>query len=147
MTVSNNAYELDQFPQDHVSKARESNLPQDELSLLRDRQEIAVEGFPLVQISLINSEDSLIQEGSSKESELRRKLEKEVLWTMEEGDEFVCMETFTEVNEALILLDVLKKYNVPSIVSFLARREDGVAISYSRIQIDLDCLVFCLFSG
>ena len=71
--------------------------------------------------------------------------EKQVIWTMEEGDDFVNTEVFTELHEALILLDVLKKYDVPSVVSFLAKRNEPIAITYSKIQISLDSLLFCLF--
>ncbi len=105
-----------------------------------DPQEV-IDGIALMHISTMDDEVS------SRKLEKRKAFEKQVVWTMEEGDDFVNTEIFTEINEALVLLDVLKQYNVPSVISFLARRGEPVAITYSKIQIGLDCLLFCLFQG
>ena len=87
----------------------------------------------------------LLRGSSASNGELRKAFEKQVIWTMEEGDDFVNTEVFTELREALILLDVLKQYDVPSVISFLAKRNEPIAISYSKIEIGLDSLLFCLF--
>ena len=97
------------------------------------------------QIQFFGLEDSL--KSSEKEAEMRKTFEKQVHWIMGEGEEFVTMECFTHYTDALILLDVLKRYNVPSVVSFLARRDEPIAVTFSKIKIDLDCLMFCLFQA
>ena len=114
----------------------------------QDRKDLQVEGIPLLQISMINENDSLIQDGTSEEQEKRKTYEKEVSFIMDdEGEEFVSMEVFPRFHDALILLDVLKKHNMPSIVSFLAIRDEPIAITFSKINIGLDCLMFCLFQA
>ena len=61
----------------------------------QDRKDLQVEGIPLLQISMINENDSLIQDGTSEEQEKRKTYEKEVSFIMDdEGEEFVSMEVF-----------------------------------------------------
>lgn len=138
------SFELDEFPKDGAHTAPSScNIHADD-SKERDRQEIEKIGIPLVQISPID--DGTIFR--TEEERVRTFFEKQVSWLMgDDGEEFVVMETFQQFREALILLDVLKKNNVPSVISFLARRDEPVAISFSKIQIGLDCLMFCLFQA
>ena len=133
---SENEYELEQFPLEVQAKYV---LSPEDMKIPIDPQE-AVDGIALMHINLDNAV-------STKEVEARKKFEKQVIWTMEEGDDFVNTEIFTKVNEALVLLDVLKQYNVPSVVSFLAKRGEPIAVTYSKIHIGLDCLLFCLFQG
>lgn len=80
---------------------------------------------------------------------LRDFFEKQITWLLEEeeGEDFVVMETCSRFHDALVLLDILKEHNMPCVVSFLARRDEPVAISFSKIQIGLDCLMFCLFQA
>ena len=125
------------------------NIPEND-SKERDRQDIATEGIPLVQISPFDGASVYLMptETTTEEEKVRKFFEKQVSWLMDEdGEDFVVMETFSQFKDALILLDILKKHNVPSVVSFLARRDEPVAISFSKIQIGLDCLMFCLFQA
>ena len=141
------SYELDEFPKGSLPNIPTCNLVE-ESTLEQDRKDLQVEGIPLLQISMINKNDSLIQDGTSEEQEKRKTYEKEVSFIMEdEGEEFVSMEVFPRFHDALILLDVLKKHNMPSVVSFLARRDEPIAITFSKINIGLDCLMFCLFQA
>ena len=133
-------YELEQFP---VEVPERFILSPEDLALLKDTQEYRNDGIALLHISAIK--DNEYNKSSSYLNDLRKLFEKQVIWTMEEGDDFVNTEVFTELHEALILLDVLKKYDVPSVVSFLAKRNEPIAITYSKIQISLDSLLFCLF--
>ena len=85
---------------------------------------------------------------SEHERQLREVYEKQVRWIMDgDGEEFVSMETFSRFTDALILLEVLKEFNVPSVVSFLARRDEPIALTFSKTKIGLDCLMFCLFQA
>ncbi|XP_065067291.1 uncharacterized protein LOC135692881 isoform X2 [Rhopilema esculentum] len=133
-------YELEQFP---VEVPERFILSPEDLALLKDTQEYKNDGIAMLHISAIK--DNEYNKSSSYLNDLRKLFEKQVIWTMEEGDDFVNTEVFTELHEALILLDVLKKYDVPSVVSFLAKRNEPIAITYSKIQISLDSLLFCLF--
>lgn len=99
----------------------------------------------MLHLTAIDSPDLGRNAASSQNRELRKVFERQVIWTMEEGDDFVNTEIFTELHEALVLLDVLKQYDVPSVISFLAKRDEPIAITYSKIKISLDSLLFCLF--
>lgn len=140
------SYELAEFPKDlPYAESSTCVLRGDQESKERDRQEIGTIGIPLVQIRSPVDERTVFR---TEEDRVRTFFEKQVSWLMgDDGEEFVVMETFSEFHEAMILLDVLKKNNVPSVISFLARRNEPVAISFSKIQIGLDCLMFCLFQA
>jgi len=149
---STDTYELASFTGENKNKSLpQCNIPPEETDLAKDRKDLQVEGIPLLQISLVNENDSSLftQNISGEELEKRRTYEKQVSWIMDDtdGEEFVSMETFTRFHDALILLDVLKKHNIPSVVSFLARRDERIAITFSKIDIGLDCLMFCLFQA
>ena len=103
----------------------------------------------MFQIRKVKEENSFIhQEPINEEIKLREAYEQQVSWIMgEDGEEFVSMETFSRFTDALILLDVLKQFNVPSVVSFLARRDEPIALTFSKTKIGLDCLMFCLFQA
>ena len=107
--------------------------------------ELTTDGIALLHLSTIGGDVDLLRASSATDKNLRKAFEKQVVWTMEEGDDFVNTEIFTELREALVLLDVLKKYDIPSVISFLAKRDEPIAISYSKIDIGLDSLLFCLF--
>lgn len=118
------------------------------------------DGIPLVRLRQNSTSTSQPQSGASivdifgppscvGENELRGFFEKQITWLLEEeeGEDFVVMETCTRFHDAMVLLEILKQHNIPCVVSFLARRDEPVAISFSKIQIGLDCLMFCLFQA
>lgn len=141
--VAKNTFEMDQFPRDLQSTCPNSNLPLELASAEADRLEIATQGMPLVEMSRSGESDVRIEQ----EYALKSQFERQVEWLMAEGEDFVTMETFSQFTDALLLLQVLKEYNVPSVVSFLARRNEPIAVTFSKIQIELDCLMFCLFQA
>ena len=143
-TEKSDTYELEDFmAQNSRRTSKEKNLNDNE----RVNHDVCNVHISLSsnQIQFFGLEDSL--KSSEKEAEMRKTFEKQVHWIMGEGEEFVTMECFTHYTDALILLDVLKRYNVPSVVSFLARRDEPIAVTFSKIKIDLDCLMFCLFQA
>jgi len=150
------SYELDYFPRGNIDIPNTSNLAEYTKSTEKDREEIRKDGIPLVRIrqnssSGQNSSSSKLEflRTNSSEDEIRAFFEKEITWLLDEqeGEEFVVMETCSRFEDALVLLDLLKQHNIPCVVSFLARRNEPVAISFSKIQIGLDCLMFCLFQA
>lgn len=129
-----------------LSNAR---TPSGQLVNIKDKETI-----PMFQMDSLEAEKNFINTQttteffSSDELKLRKKFEQQVSWIMgEDGEEFVSTETFSRFTDALILLDVLKEFNVPSVVSFLARRDEPIALTYSKTKIGLDCLMFCLFQA
>jgi len=120
-----------------------------------------MDGIPLVRLRQNSTSNSKNQSGATNITdifgtpscvgghELRDFFEKQITWLLEEeeGEDFVVMETCNRFNDAMVLLEILKQHNIPCVVSFLARRDEPVAISFSKIQIGLDCLMFCLFQA
>ena len=158
-----NSFELEQFPQDfdeneitdcnltkviddNLTKVLDSNLTKVSLTK-KESHEPHVEDIPMVRIKAVEESDDLTERKSDKSNEVRRTLEKQVSWLLSEGEDFVAMETFIDYQDALILIDVLKEHNVPLVVSFLARRDEPIAITFSKIKVGLDCLMFCLFQA
>ena len=153
------SYEMEYFPRENIDKPNTSNLAEYTKSTEKDREEIRKDGIPLVRIRQNSSSCSLNGQSStskleflrtpSSEDEIRDFFEKQITWLLdeEEGEDFVVMETCSRFEDALVLLDLLKQHNIPCVVSFLARRNEPVAISFSKIQIGLDCLMFCLFQA
>ena len=120
-------------------------LSPEDLALPKDTLEFVDNGIALLHLTTIGDDVEFLRTSSTSSNNVRKAFEKQVMWTMEEGDDFVNTEIFTELGEALVLLDVLKKYDIPSVISFLAKRDEPIAISYSKIDIGLDSLLFCLF--
>ena len=120
-------------------------LSPEDLALPKDTLELVDDGIALLHLTTIGDDVDFLRTSSTSSNSVRKAFEKQVVWTMEEGDDFVNTEIFTELGEALVLLDVLKKYDIPSVISFLAKRDEPIAISYSKIDIGLDSLLFCLF--
>lgn len=135
-------YELEQFP---LEAHQRFLLSPEDLALPKDTLELVDDGIALLHLTTIGDDVDFLRTSSTSSNSVRKAFEKQVVWTMEEGDDFVNTEIFTELGEALVLLDVLKKYDIPSVISFLAKRDEPIAISYSKIDIGLDSLLFCLF--
>lgn len=153
-SVSTDTFELDQFPKDNFYSS--CNLEEENIDINKKndigRQLIDNESIPMFQIRKISGEDQnncLTNDTSiSEQMKLRKLYEQQVSFIMgEDGEEFVFMETFSQFTDALILLDVLKQFNVPSVVSFLAQRDEPIAFTFSKTKIGLDCLIFCLFQA
>ena len=135
-------YELEEFP---VKFPGRFLLSPEDLAMPKDTREFAHDEIAMLHLTAIDSPDLGRNAATSQNREMRKVFERQVIWTMEEGDDFVNTEIFTELHEALVLLDVLKQYDVPSVISFLAKRDEPIAITYSKIKISLDSLLFCLF--
>ena len=152
-------FELDYFPKDNINLPNTSNITESiTKSTEKEREEIRKDGIPLVRIRQNSSGNApggststvdILRTPSFDSEELREFFEKQITWLLEEeeGEDFVVMETCSRFRDALVLLDILKQHNLPCVLSFLARRDEPVAISFSKIQIGLDSLMFCLFQA
>ncbi|XP_066913625.1 uncharacterized protein [Clytia hemisphaerica] len=153
-------FELDYFPKDNIKLPNYTSNITDSItkSTEKEREEILKDGIPLVRIRQNSSGNApggstssvdILRTPSFDSEELRDFFEKQITWLLEEeeGEDFVVMETCSRFRDALVLLDILKQHNLPCVLSFLARRDEPVAISFSKIQIGLDSLMFCLFQA
>jgi len=143
-------YELDYFPKDNIELPPASNMTEDSTSMEKDREEIRKDGIPMVRIRQNSGSDGISETNILEvDDRLRHFLDEEITWLLEDedGEDFVVMEMCSHFHDALVLLDLLKQHNIPCVLSFLARRDEPVAISFSKIQIGLDSLMFCLFQA
>ena len=154
--VSKNTYEMDQFPRDCFYSScdlegEKFNFDTTETNIINNTTPTRTtsQQIMLTLRQLSESDDFAVSRTRSEhERQLREVYEKQVRWIMDgDGEEFVSMETFSRFTDALILLEVLKEFNVPSVVSFLARRDEPIALTFSKTKIGLDCLMFCLFQA
>ncbi len=107
---------------------REKDLEAMNRQALRIAKEIAAEGDALVAGDICNTwvYDPNDHERTSKI--VRQMYEEQVRWAAEEGVDFIIAETIEYVAEALIALEVIKKYNLPAVVTFGAtypKSKDG----------------------
>jgi betaine-homocysteine S-methyltransferase len=107
---------------------REKDLEPMNRQALRIAKEIAAEGDAFVAGNICNTwaYDPKDKEQTSKL--VRAMYEEQVGWAAEEGVDFVIAETIEYLGEALIALEVIKKYNLPAVVTFgatYAKSKDG----------------------
>lgn len=107
---------------------REDDLELMNRQALRIAKEIAAEGNALVAGNICNTwaYDPTDKDRTSKI--VRDMYEEQVAWAAEEGVDFIIAETIEYVGEALIALEVIKKYRLPAVVTFgatYAKSKDG----------------------
>ena len=68
-------------------------------------------------------------------------------WITLEGDEFVHIETFSDLEDVFLLLDVIAKLRNPLLTTVLISEPDPqlITVSTSSVHVDVECLLFCMF--
>ncbi|MGI8419951.1 MAG: homocysteine S-methyltransferase family protein [Candidatus Levyibacteriota bacterium] len=95
---------------------RENDLEPLNRQALRMAKEIAQEGNALVAGNICNT---WVYDPDHKEETgktVRAMYEEQVKWAVEEGADFIVAETITYIGEALIALEVIKKYKLPAVI-------------------------------
>lgn len=102
---------------------REKDLEPMNRQALRIANEIAKEGNALVAGNICNTwvYDHKDKDRTSKI--VYDMYDEQVKWAVEEGVDFIIAETIEYVGEALIALEVIKKYNLPALVTYAATYE------------------------
>lgn len=102
---------------------RENDLEPMNRQALRIANEIAKEGDALVAGNICNTwaYDPNDKERTSKI--VYDMYDEQVKWAVEEGVDFIIAETIEYVEEARIATEVIKKYNLPALVTFAATYE------------------------
>jgi betaine-homocysteine S-methyltransferase len=102
---------------------RENDLEPLNRQALRIAKEVAKEGGALVAGNICNTwvYDPLDKKRTGEI--VREMYEEQVRWAVEEGVDFIIAETIEYVGEALIALEVIKKYNLTAMVTFGATYE------------------------
>ena len=70
-------------------------------------------------------------------------------WISKEDNEFVYLETFSSVQDVLGLLDVIRTAENPILITFFVgnTKHGLVTISLSRVKVDMQHLLFCMFQA
>jgi betaine-homocysteine S-methyltransferase len=102
---------------------REKDLERMNRQALRIAKEIAKEGNALVAGNICNTWEYDHKDKDRSAKIVREMYEEQVTWAVEEGADFIIAETIEYVGEALIALEVIKKYNLPALVTFGATYE------------------------
>ena len=68
-------------------------------------------------------------------------------WITLEGDEFVHIETFSDLEDVFLLLDIIAKLRNPLLTTVLISEPDPhlITVSTSNAHVDVECLLFCMF--
>ncbi len=107
---------------------RENDLESLNRQALRIAKEIAKEGNALIAGNICNTWEYNPENKKKSSTVVRQMYEEQVRWAVEEGVDFIIAETIEYVGEALIALDVIKKYKLPALVTFGAtypKSKDG----------------------
>lgn len=114
---------------------REDDLEPMNRQALRIAREIANEGDGIVAGNICNTWAYDPAQKEKTAQIVRAMYEEQVQWAVEEGADFIIAETIEYVGEALIALDVIKKYKLPAMVTFGA--------TYKKSKDDYDWIEGC----
>lgn len=102
---------------------REKDLEPMNRQAIKIAKEIASEGAALVAGNICNTWEYDPKNHERTSKIVRGMYEEQVKWAAEGGVDFIIAETIEYVQEALIALEVIKKYKLPALVSFGATYE------------------------
>ena len=70
-------------------------------------------------------------------------------WISQEGEEFVHIESFSDLKDVFTLLDVVGKFPSPVLTTILIRENEPslVNVSLSSVKVDVQCSLFCMFQA
>ena len=111
---------------------------EDDLELLnrqavRLARQAAAEGDALVAGNICNTWVYDHNNKTETEAKVRKIYEEQVQWAVEAGIDFVIAETLDYFGEGLIALEVIKKYNLPAMITF-GSTQDFLRDGYSHVE-------------
>ena len=98
----------------------------------------------------IHDEDEKQQQQQQKEQEQQQQRFYELLhWISQEGEEFVHIESFSDLKDVFTLLDVVGKFPNPVLTTILIRENEPshVNVSLSSVKVGVQCSLFCMFQA
>jgi betaine-homocysteine S-methyltransferase len=113
---------------------RENDLEQLNRQAVRLAKEVAAEGDALVAGNICNTwlYDPANKSRTSKAVKLV--YEEQLQWAYEEGIDFVISETNDYLGEALLGLEVIKKYNLPAMVTLASVQDEQTRDGYDYVE-------------
>ena len=70
-----------------------------------------------------------------------------ILWVTGAGQDSVYIETYSDISDLVLLVDVIRTINSPVLITLSARRCGPLTISLSSVALDMQCLLFCMFQA
>lgn len=107
---------------------RENELEAMNRQAVRLARQAAADSGALVAGNICNTWAYDLDNKAASEREVRRQYTEQLTWATEEGVDFVLAETLEYLGEALIALEVIKKFNLPAVINFSAiyeKSKDG----------------------
>lgn len=114
---------------------RENDLEPMNRQALRIANKIAQEGDALVAGNICNTWVYDPNDKKRTSKLVYAMYDEQVKWAVEEGVDFIIAETIGYVGEALIALEVIKKYKLPAMITF--------AVAYDKSKDDYDWIEGC----
>jgi len=104
---------------------REKDLEPLNIEALKIAKEVAKEGGALLAGNICNTWCYDHNEPEKSGKVVRGMFEEQVGWAAKQGVDFVIAETLEYLGEAMIALEVIKKHNLPAMITFAGVRTDG----------------------
>ena len=112
---------------------REDDLEVLNRQAVRLARQAASEGDALVAGNICNTWVYDHNNKTETEAKVRKIYEEQVQWAVEEGIDFVIAETLDYFGEGLIALEVIKKHNLPAMITF-GSTQDFLRDGYSQVE-------------
>ena len=89
------------------------------------------------------------QQQQQTEQEQQQRFSELLQWISQEGEEFVHIESFSDVEDVFTLLDVVVKSQNPVLTTILFRENEPtlVNVSLSSVKVNVQCSLFCMFQA
>jgi betaine-homocysteine S-methyltransferase len=97
---------------------REGELESMNREALQIANEVGKKHGSLIAGNICNTWAYDLADKDKSEQEVRRQYTEQVEWAVEAGVDFVLAETIEYLGEALIALEVIKKFNLPAVINF-----------------------------
>ena len=89
------------------------------------------------------------QQQKQTEQEQQQRFFELLKWISQEGEEFVHIESFSDLKDVFTLLDVVGKSPNPVLTTILIRENEPslVNVSLSSVKVNVQCSLFCMFQA
>ena len=89
------------------------------------------------------------QEKQQEKEQQQRRFSELLHWISKEGEEFVHIESFSDLKDVFTLLDVVGKSPNPVLTTILIRENEPglVNVSLSSVKVGVQCSLFCMFQA
>lgn len=89
------------------------------------------------------------QQKQQQQQQQQQRFSELLHWISQEGEEFVHIDSFSDLKDVFTLLDVVGKSPNPVLTTILIRENEPslVNVSLSSVKVDVQCSLFCMFQA